>query len=118
MFYVVIKLILNYFLEEKLQQNGETALGANSYTTATKLRANSSSTLSSSLSSEQQQQLKQNGGGIMSNSSASLAATTQSTPEWLHFDDTKVEGMSNSEFHRKIIDSNFNSPYILFYVRC
>ncbi len=37
--------------------------------------------------------------------------------QWLHFDDTKVKSLSNIEFHRKIIDSSFDSPYILFYVK-
>lgn len=37
--------------------------------------------------------------------------------EWLHFDDTKVKSLSNNEFQRKIVDSNYDSPYILFYVR-
>lgn len=37
--------------------------------------------------------------------------------EWLHFDDTKVRSLSNTEFQRKIIDSNYDSPYILFYVK-
>ncbi|RNA22993.1 hypothetical protein BpHYR1_006481 [Brachionus plicatilis] len=37
--------------------------------------------------------------------------------EWLHFDDTKVKSLSNTEFQRKIIDSNYDSPYILFYVK-
>jgi hypothetical protein len=36
-------------------------------------------------------------------------------PEWLHFDDTRVKLISDNEFHRKIVDSNIDSPYILFY---
>ena len=50
--------------------------------------------------------------------------TTESTemgesgqPEWLHFDDTRVKTLTNMEFHRKIIDSSYDSPYILFYVK-
>ena len=35
--------------------------------------------------------------------------------EWLHFDDTRVKFLTNNEFHRKIVDSNIDSPYILFY---
>lgn len=54
---------------------------------------------------------------IDSTCTASTTAGVTSGPDWLHFDDTKVEFMSNSEFHRKIIDSSFNSPYILFYLR-
>lgn len=46
-----------------------------------------------------------------------LASDSYNTPEWLHFDDTKVKLLSNNEFHRKIIDSNYDSPYILFYVK-
>lgn len=42
---------------------------------------------------------------------------TNHESEWLHFDDTKVKSLSNIEFHRKIIDSNYDSPYILFYVK-
>ena len=38
-------------------------------------------------------------------------------PEWLHFDDTKVKSLSSVEFHRKIVDSSYDSPYILFYVK-
>jgi len=38
-------------------------------------------------------------------------------PQWLHFDDTKVKLLNNLEFHRKIVDSSFDSPYILFYVK-
>jgi hypothetical protein len=37
------------------------------------------------------------------------------SPEWLHFDDTRVKLLTNNEFHRKIVDSNIDSPYILFY---
>jgi hypothetical protein len=35
--------------------------------------------------------------------------------DWLHFDDTKVKCLTSAEFHRKIADSTYDSPYILFY---
>ena len=37
--------------------------------------------------------------------------------EWLHFDDTKVKCLTSGEFNRKIADSTYDSPYILFYVK-
>jgi ubiquitin C-terminal hydrolase len=37
--------------------------------------------------------------------------------EWLHFDDSKVKYLSSIEFNRKIIESNYDSPYILFYIK-
>lgn len=37
--------------------------------------------------------------------------------EWLHFDDSKVKHLSSIEFNRKIIESNYDSPYILFYIK-
>ena len=42
---------------------------------------------------------------------------TSETPEWLHFDDAHVKFLSNNEFNNKIIDSNYESPYILFYIK-
>ena len=39
------------------------------------------------------------------------------SPEWLHFDDAHVQLLSNNEFNNKIIHSNFDSPYILFYFK-
>ena len=47
----------------------------------------------------------------------SLKTIDSSFPEWLHFDDTRVKVLSNNEFHRKIVDSTIDSPYILFYVK-
>jgi ubiquitin C-terminal hydrolase len=55
------------------------------------------------------------------NSSTTATNSSQNSlnnsPEWLHFDDTKVKMLSNNEFHRKVVDSKFDSPYILFYVK-
>lgn len=51
------------------------------------------------------------------NERASIEGKHDSGTEWLHFDDTKVKTLSNNEFQRKILDSNYDSPYILFYVR-
>ena len=45
------------------------------------------------------------------------AQLASNQPEWLHFDDTKVKSLSSVEFHRKIVDSSYDSPYILFYVK-
>lgn len=56
--------------------------------------------------------------GNNNNNNADLISSKYSNDsEWLHFDDTKVKSLSNIEFHRKIIDSNYDSPYILFYVK-
>ncbi len=51
------------------------------------------------------------------NSNLNMNPESDSSIEWLHFDDTKVKNLSNDEFHRKIAESNFDSPYILFYVK-
>ena len=49
--------------------------------------------------------------------SASENGAASGQPEWLHFDDTRVKTLTNMEFHRKILDSSYDSPYILFYVK-
>jgi hypothetical protein len=45
------------------------------------------------------------------------SSSSSSQFEWLHFDDTKCRPLSNEEFHRKIQNESFDSPYILFYVK-
>lgn len=45
------------------------------------------------------------------------SSDSDSQLQWLHFDDTKVKSLTNLEFQRKIVDSSFDSPYILFYVK-
>lgn len=49
--------------------------------------------------------------------SQTKSSDPDSEAQWLHFDDTKVKSLTNLEFHRKIIDSSYDSPYILFYVK-
>ena len=54
----------------------------------------------------------------LKNTSSSGNIDASKQPEWLHFDDTKVKSLTSIEFQRKIVDSSYDSPYILFYVRC
>ena len=46
-----------------------------------------------------------------------FSTANEDSLQWLHFDDAHLKLLSNSEFNSKIIDNNFDSPYILFYVK-
>jgi hypothetical protein len=111
--YVNYKIILEHEISNSQKskwQNGETPLIGS---------------MSDELCSCHQMETISNSNDCNSNDSFNSSTTTtnssqnslNNSPEWLHFDDTKVKMLSNIEFHRKVVDSKFDSPYILFYVK-